>query len=284
MPLVEHLYELRSRLTKSLLAVTVGIAVAFVFREQVFDVLKQPYCQTDLAQRRSDCTLISLAPLEQFSVSLRVSFIAGIVFSSPVWLYQIGAFITPGLHKHERRYAAGFLAVALAMFLLGSAFAYLTMSKALDFLLGFAGDDVEALVGLDSYLSFVTLLLLCFGIAFEFPVVLLFLNLMGVVSAARMRAWRRGMVVAIAAASAVITPTTDPYTFAFMAVPLYLMYEIVILLARLRERGISKASEADPVFGVADEVASPPPVAGAPPATPSAQSANSSGANKNSPM
>ena len=268
MPLVEHLYELRSRLTKALLGITVGIVVAFLLREQVFEVLKQPYCNTDLAESRPECVLTSFAPLEQFSVTLRISFIAGIVFAAPVWLYQIGAFITPGLHKKERRYAGGFLAVSLLMFVIGSLFAFFTMSRALDFLLGFAGDDVSALVGLESYLSFVTLLLLCFGISFQFPVILMFLNIVGVLSAARLRAWRRGMVVAIAVLSAVVTPTTDPYTFAFMAVPLYVMYEVVVLLARLRERRKRSAVQADPVFGLADDEASPSPVRAAPLETP----------------
>lgn len=268
MPLVEHLYELRSRLTKALLGITVGIVVAFLLREQVFEVLKQPYCNTDLAESRPECVLTSFAPLEQFSVTLRISFIAGIVFASPVWLYQIGAFITPGLHKKERRYAGGFLAVSLLMFAIGSLFAFFTMSRALDFLLGFAGDDVSALVGLESYLSFVTLLLLCFGISFQFPVILMFLNIVGVLSAARLRAWRRGMVVAIAVLSAVVTPTTDPYTFAFMAVPLYVMYEVVVVLARLRERRKRSTAAADPVFGLADDEASPSPVRAAPLETP----------------
>lgn len=258
MPLVEHLYELRGRLGKSLLAITVGIVLAFIFRAQVFNFLKQPYCDTEIGS--ANCELFSFDPLEQFSVSLRVSFIAGIVGSSPIWLYQLGAFITPALHKKEKRYAAGFLAFALTMFLAGATFAYFTLSRALDFLLGFAGDDVQALTSIRSYLGFVTLLLLSFGVAFEFPVVLLFLNVVGVLSADRMRAWRRGMIVGIAVASAVLTPTTDPYTFAFMAVPLYVLYELCIVVARTRERVRRRALAEDPLHQLDDDEATSTPL------------------------
>lgn len=262
MPLVEHLYELRSRLGKALLGVTLGIIVAFIFREQVFDFLKEPYCRVDLGERSGtpqDCQLVSLSPLDQFQVFLKLSFIAGIVFSAPIWLYQIGAFITPALHKHEKRYAAGFLFFSLLMFTTGMVFAYFTMTRALEFLLNFGGDGVVALTSIQSYLSFVTLLMICFGIAFEFPVVILFLHLTGVLSSARMRSWRRGMIVGVAILSAVITPTTDPYTFAFMAVPLLVLYEGCILFARIRERVKRKELAADPVFGIDDDAASPSP-------------------------
>src|ERR1700712_5774793 len=112
MPLVAHLIELRNRMVKSALAIVVGVAVAFFFRDQVFDFLKHPYCQTTIADRQG-CQLVSLDPLEQFNVTLRISFIAGVVGSSPVWLFQLGAFITPALYKKERRYAGAFLFFSL---------------------------------------------------------------------------------------------------------------------------------------------------------------------------
>lgn len=257
MPLVEHLYELRSRLGRSLLAMTVGIVIAFVFRDQVFDFLKQPYCDTDIGA--ANCTLFSFDPLEQFSISLRVSFIAGIVGSAPIWLYQLGAFITPALHKKEKRYAAVFLGFSLTMFAAGATFAYLTLARALNFLLNFA-DGVTPVTSIRSYLGFVTLTLLAFGIAFEFPVVILFLNFVGVLTADRLRAWRRGMIIGIAVAAAVLTPSTDPYTFTAMAAPLYLLYEMCIVIARVRERTRRKAIEGDPLHQLDDDEASPAPV------------------------
>lgn len=274
MPLVEHLYELRSRLAKSMLAVTVGIVLAFVFRDQVFDFLKQPYCDADIqnlvqdTDGRKSCGLVSLNPLEQFSLTLRISMIAGIVGSAPVWLYQIGAFITPALHKKEKRYAGGFLLASLVMFIAGVAFAYVTLERALTFLLNF-GDGVVAVTSISSYFGFVTLSLLAFGIAFEFPVIIMFLNVVGVLSSQRMRKWRRGMIVGIAVAAAVLTPSTDPYTFAAMGVPLVVLYELCIVLARVRERSRRKAIEGDPVHALDDDEASPSPLAATPVEAPS---------------
>ncbi len=132
------------------------------------------------------------------------------VVSSPVWLYQLGAFITPGLHRHEKKYAAAFLGAALVLFLTGTVFAYFTISRGLQFLLSVGGDGILTLPSIQSYLSFVTLTLLAFGVAFLFPVIVLFLNFVGLFPSSRMRAWRRGMIVGIAVASAVLTPVAGP--------------------------------------------------------------------------
>jgi sec-independent protein translocase protein TatC len=241
MTLVEHLYELRSRLARSMLAIAVAVVVVFILWEPVFEFLKAPYCATGSGEK-AGCDLVSIQVFDQFKVRLRVAFIGGIVASSPVWLYQIGAFITPALHRKERRYAAAFLAASLVLFAVGAAFAYLTISRGLDFLLSVGGDGITTLVGVQSYLSFVTLCLLAFGVAFEFPVVVLFLHFVGVLSADRMRAARRGTVVGLFAFSALITPSQDPITFVAMAGPLCLLYELCILIARVRERRSRKRS------------------------------------------
>ena len=234
MSLVEHLVELRNRAARALLAVLVCVVVVFVFWEPVYDFLREPYCRTDAGAE--DCDLVALGIFDQFKVRLRVAFIGGTVLAAPVWLYQLGAFITPALHRREKKYAAGFLAASLLLFLVGTVFAYLTVDRGLDFLLEVGGGDITTLVSIQSYLSFLTLCLLAFGIAFEFPVVVLFLHFVGLFPAARMRAVRRGMIVGIFAASALITPSQDPFTFCFMAIPLYLLYEACIVVARLRER------------------------------------------------
>jgi len=251
MALIEHLRELRNRLALSLLALAVCVMVAFVLREQVFDILKRPYCQTSVAQvaaarSNGQCTLFSFGPFEQFAVSLRVSVIAGVLVSSPVWLYQLGAFITPALHRKERRYAAAFLGAALVLFVTGCTFAYFTISRGLEFLLTVGGAGITTLPSIQSYLSFVTLTLLAFGIAFLFPVIVLFLNFVGVFPSTVMRRWRRGMIVGIAVASAVLTPSQDPFTFIAMGLPLYALYEGCILIARLRERATNKRRAVEP--------------------------------------
>ena len=253
MPLTEHLRELRNRLAKALLFVTLGIVAAFFFWQPVLDLLREPYCRS---QGDASCGLYAFGPLEQFSIRLKVSSIAGVVLSSPFWLYQLGAFITPALHRKERRYAAAFLAASSVLFGAGCVVAYVTLDKGLAFLLNVGGDGVLVLPGLKSYLNFVTLTLLAFGIAFLFPVVIVFQNIVGVLQVARMRAWRRGMIVGIAAGAAVLTPSTDPYSFLAMAIPLYLLYEACIVLARLRERVLRRRAAADPNAALDDDTPS----------------------------
>lgn len=251
MALVEHLRELRNRLGISLLALAVAVVAALVFRGPIFDLLKRPYCQTDVAREASQrsgeqCNLYAFGTFEQFSVSLRVALIAGVVLSAPVWLYQLGSFITPALHRKEKRYAAAFLGASLILFSTGTVFAYFTISRGLQFLLSFAGEDVVTLPSIQSYLSFVTLTLIAFGVAFLFPVIVLFLNFSGVFPTAKMRSWRRGMIVGIAVAAAVLTPSQDPFTFMAMAVPLYALYEGCIVITRVRDRGLRRRRGLEP--------------------------------------
>lgn len=252
MALVDHLRELRKRLGISALAVLAAMVVVFVLWEPVFDFLRQPYCDTSAAQEE-DCRLASVGVFDQFKVRLRVAGIGGAVLAAPVWLYQVGAFITPALHRNERKYAAGFLAASLLLFAAGTVLAYLTIAQGLDFLLSVGGDGVYTITSVQSYLSFVTLCLLAFGVAFTFPVVVTFLNMVGAFPLETMTRVRRYMFVGIFAASAVITPSQDPFTFVIMAVPICVLYEGCILLARLREKAARRRRAADPVASLSDD-------------------------------
>lgn len=245
MALVEHLRELRNRMAVALIAITIGVVVAYYLWQPIYDFLRAPYCDTTTAGRK--CDLYALGIFDQFKVRLRVAFIGGTILAAPVWLYELGAFITPALHKKERRYAAGFLLSALLLFLVGTVLAYLSIARGLQFFLTLGGDHISVILSIQAYLSFVTLMLLAFGIAFEFPVVILFLNVVGILPSTRMREWRRGMIFGIFLASALITPTQDPFTFLAMAIPLCVLYEVCILLARLRERSRRRQEAADPL-------------------------------------
>ena len=239
MPLVEHLYELRNRLAKSMLAIVIAmLLVGTVFYQDVFDFLRSPYCRTSVSGHH--CVLYVRDIFGQFQVRLRVAAIAGVVVASPVWLYQLGAFITPALHRKEKRYAAGFLASGVVLFGAGVFFAYLTADKGLQWLLTVGGTGLITLPDLQSYLSFITLTLISFGIAFLFPLVLVFLNLVGILTAKKMRGMWRGMVVGIAVMSAVLTPSTDPITFTVMAVPICMLYGICVILATVHDRARRK--------------------------------------------
>lgn len=252
MPLVDHLYELRNRLAKSLLAIGLAMVLAgTLYYQQVFDFLREPLCRTPAAG--TACTLYVRDIFGQFQVRLRVAGIAGVVLAAPVWLYQLGAFITPALHRKEKRYAAGFLGASLVLSSVGIAFAYLTAPKGLQFLLTVGGDGLISLPDLRSYLSFITLTLLAFGIAFLFPVVLVFLNLTGLLTAERMGGMWRGMVVGIAAMSAVLTPSTDPITFVAMALPVTVLYGLCVLIARIHDRAGRRRRAADPLAALADD-------------------------------
>lgn len=254
MALAEHLRELRNRLGISLLGLLAGVVVAFIFWEPIYAFLAQPYCDTQ--QGAKDCNLFAFGIFDQFLVRMKVSFIAGGVLTSPLWLYQLGAFITPALHRKEKKYAGFFLAAALVLFSVGCVFAYLTVSRGLNFLLTIGGGEVLTLLSIQSYLSFVTLMLLAFGVAFLFPVVITFLNLTGILSTARMRSSRRGMIFGIFAASALITPSQDPFTFMAMALPLCVLYEGCIVIGRVRDRSRRKRAESDPLAQLDDDATS----------------------------
>lgn len=253
MSLVEHLQELRRRLTWAVLAVVVGIGVTFYFWEPVYDVLRQPYCGIHPPQ---GCKLYAYGIFDQFNTKMRVAFIGGAILSSPVWLYQVGAFITPALHKRERRFAAGFLVAALVLFAAGVTVAFFTLTYGLKVLLHAAGGHVQTQPALKDYLSFVTLVLMLFGLAFEFPVVIVFLNVVGILSVDRLKHWRRAMYFSLFAASAVLTPSTDPFQFILLAIPLCILYEGCILIARIRARLQRKRDRSDPLHTLDDDLPS----------------------------
>lgn len=235
MPVVEHLGELRRRLVVSLAAVAVGAVVGFVAYNRILSFLIEPYC--DLPRRPPGrCELIVLDPLEGFATRLKVATYTGFFLASPVVLYQLWRFITPGLHPKEKRYAVPFVVASIALFCLGVVIARLTFPKALDFLVGVGGPNLQAFFSPAKYLRFVMLVIVAFGVAFEFPVLLVFLQLAGVLSSRRLGAWRRPAVVVIFVVAAVITPGQDPYSMLAMAVPMYLFYEGSILIGRVLKR------------------------------------------------
>lgn len=235
MSVVEHLGELRRRLVVSLAAVAVGAVVGFVAYNRILSFLIEPYC--DLPRRPPGrCELIVLDPLEGFATRLKVATYTGFFLASPVVLYQLWRFITPGLHPKEKRYAVPFVVASIALFCLGVVIAKFTFPKALDFLVGVGGPNLQAFFSPAKYLRFVMLVIVAFGVAFEFPVLLVFLQLAGVLSSRRLGAWRRPAVVAIFVVAAVITPSQDPYSLLAMAMPMYLFYEGSILIGRVLKR------------------------------------------------
>ena len=236
MSLVDHFIELRTRVVRACVAIVIGMVVGFFIWHPVYNVLKHPYCSLPPSKRHpygggSGCELVYSHPLDGFSIKLKVSAIVGILISSPVWLYQLWAFITPGLKRNERRWALSFVAASLALFSGGVFAAYLMLSKALEFLLGAAGGGTTALLDIAQYIGFVTRVMLLFGLSFEFPLIIVILNLAHLVRHERLWSWRRMEVFLVTVFAAVVTPSTDPYTMLALASPLWVLYEVAALIA-----------------------------------------------------
>jgi sec-independent protein translocase protein TatC len=243
MTMVEHLTELRSRLVISILAIVVGMIIAWPLYRPVFNILSNPFCSfmkdhVNLAQNpKNPCALVYLSVIEPFLVKIKLVGALGLVLALPVVLFELWEYITPGLMPRERRYSIPFVLSSLVLFTFGGFVAMLTLPKGLAFLLGFAGTQrVVAVLTIGKYLGFVTLLILAFGAAFEFPLLLISLMLAGVLSTKKLRAWRRYAVVLIAVIAAVITPSQDWFTMTALMVPMLVFYELSILVGRLLKK------------------------------------------------
>lgn len=230
-PVIAHLEELRNRILKAALAVLVGAAVAFVFRNRIFDLLVAPY--ETVAE---EYELVFFRPTEAFSLFMRISLFGGLVIASPVVLYQAWRFVSPALTRREKHWAVPIVAVLVLLFLGGIAFGYWSLERGLGFLLDFGSDRLEPTIGGDHYLTFALRFLLVFGISFEFPVFLFLAAATGAVGWRTLARGRRWAVLAIVTVGAVITPSGDPLTLLLLSVPLYLLYEADIWLIRLLVR------------------------------------------------
>jgi len=234
MSLIEHLTELRRRLVISAIAVALGGIVAFVLYNHILNFLIHPYCSVHA--KNAKCTLFIQDPLEGFATRLKVAGYVGLFLASPVVLFQMWRFITPGLHPKEKKYAVPFVAASILLFIFGAVIAMLTFPQALHFLIAVGGPNLQTIFSPSKYLNLILLMIVAFGVAFEFPVVLVFLELAGVLSTARLKKWRRPAVVVIFIIAAVITPSQDPYSLFAMAIPMCLFYEAAILIGRLLKK------------------------------------------------
>lgn len=246
MSLADHLSELRHRLLISAIAIILGTIISFIFHAHILHFLTTPYCSLPHSYRviNNKCTLIVSGVLDPFTITLKLSLYAGLIISSPIWLYQMWKFITPGLYSHERRYAYAFVGASTFLFLLGGLFAWLTLEKGLRFLLGFATGGLTSLLSFNSYLSFVTAMVLVFAVSFEFPLLVVMLNLVGVLPFDRLRRWTRGTLFGIFVFAAVATPSQDPFTMLALAVPMCVLFGMSLLFAYFHDK--RKARNAEP--------------------------------------
>ncbi|MFE6828867.1 twin-arginine translocase subunit TatC [Streptomyces sp. NPDC057690] len=269
MPLADHLRELRNRLAKAMLAIVVVTVVAAFFYNDIINFLTKPILDSvgcgktfeEIASQLSSgdstnkCASITInGLLAPFTLALQVSLMAGIVFASPVWLYQLWAFIAPGLHNHERKYAYAFVGLGAPLFLGGGYFAYAVLPTTAKVLIDFTPGGVSNLLPLDDLLQLVTRMVVVFGLSFELPLLLVFLNLTGMVTGKRMLGWWRAMIIGITVFAAVATPSTDPISMLALAGPIWILYFGATAFSLLNDRRRRRRDALGPADDEASEL------------------------------
>lgn len=262
MAILDHLKELRRRLAVSLIVIAVGTIAGYFLYQPILTILEKPFCAVDPAYRfggsTGQCVLVFSGVLDGFTVRLKIAALAGAVITAPVWLYQLWAFVTPGLKKTERRYTIAFVASSTTLFAGGALVAYAILAKGLSVLLSQGGHEVEAMLTITSYLNFVVLTLVVFGLSFELPLLVVMANLAGVLPSATLRKSQRIAIFAIFVFAGIVVPSTDPFSMCAMAIPMVLLYEAAILIATLHDRRKTRHfSNRVAAEGIDDDTAQP---------------------------
>ncbi len=244
MTLTEHLAELRQRIIRASLAVIVGMIAILAFYDPVLKFLLEPYerlCGRNpefcpLTSEGGVPSLIITDPVEGLSTRIRIAMYGGLLIALPVIMWQIWRFVVPALKSNEKRYAIPFIVSSVVLFLLGCLLAYLTLEKALEFLISWAGQDVEAFFQVSKYIRLVTLMAFAFGVGFQFPVLLVFLQLVGVLTPQQLLGAWRYAIVGIVVLAAVITPSGDPISLAALAGPMLVLYFVAVGIGLFAQR------------------------------------------------
>ena len=240
MPFMEHLGELRTRIVRSLVALLIGLGIALPFSERLTDFLARPVT-------RLGYKLVFTAPAEAFWVQMKVALITGLFIAAPGILWQVWAFIAPGLHEHEKKYAVPFIVIGSVMFLLGGAFALFVVTPyAIAFLLSYARESLQPMITLENHIDFLLKFTLAFGAVFELPLIITILSRIGIVNAKMLSRNRKYAILGAFVAGAILTPTPDAFNQSLMAGPLILLYEIGILCARIFGRKPAPAPAPQP--------------------------------------
>ncbi|HBK38601.1 MAG: twin-arginine translocase subunit TatC [Candidatus Nanopelagicales bacterium] len=259
MPLTAHLRELRSRLFKSGIAIVIGMVIGWVYYAEIFIWLSKPFTDVIAAATDSgqDVTLALTGVADPFVLQIQVSAVAGLALSAPVWLYQLWRFVTPGLHRNERRWAIGFAAVASPLFAAGITLAYLVLPFGLEILLGFTPENVENIVSVDKYLSFFLRTILVFGVGFLTPLLIVLLNFAGILSGKRLLSWWRWIIFTVFIFSAVATPTGDPINLLLLATPILALVVVAVGISLLNDRRRARKSPDTDFSKLEDDEISP---------------------------
>lgn len=258
MPLADHLRELRNRLAKAMLAIVIVTIVAAFYYNDIINFLTEPIldsvgCRATFAELakssgKTQCAEITInGLLAPFTLALQVSLMAGVVAASPIWLFQLWAFVAPGLHRHEKKYAYAFVFTGVPLFLGGAFFAYKLLPTTAKVLIDFTPNgEIKNLLPLDDLLQLVTRMVIVFGLSFELPLLLIMLNLTGVLTGRRMLGWWRAMILGITVFAAVATPSTDPLSMVALAGPIWVLYFAAVAFSLLNDKRKRRREAAGP--------------------------------------
>jgi sec-independent protein translocase protein TatC len=257
MPLMEHIRELRNRLLKALGAIGLGMAAGLIpqVHDPVWSFIEHPFLVAEHGLHHKQATLVVTGVLDPFTIWIQIAFWFGLIATCPIWLYQIWAFIAPGLYRREKRWTYVFVGSAVPLFLGGAFMAYFVMSRGLKYLLALAPSGIEILPTLSNYLSYFQAMLLGFGLAFELPLALVMANVVGILSHQRIKKWRRIMIFGIFVFSGIASPSPDPVTMLLLAIPCVALIEIADLIIFLNDRRRARIPE--PYADLSDDEASP---------------------------
>jgi len=262
MPLMEHLRELRNRLVKCILVIALGMTIALIYSNPTLQFVMRPFCSATI-NGHSGChlygdQLVVNGVFDPLFIRIKIAFFIALIGTCPVWLYQLWAFIAPGLYSREKKWAYLFTGTAVPLFIGGAFLAYYVMSRGLHYLLGLAPHGVAVLPSFDTYLGYFTGMLLGFGLAFELPLVLGILNVAGILTHERFRKWRKGLIFGAFVFAGMVNPSPDPWTmliFGGLCVALVEVAEVFIFFNDKRRARLSP----DPYEGLADDELSPLP-------------------------
>jgi sec-independent protein translocase protein TatC len=261
MPLMDHLRELRNRVVKMALGLVAGMIVGFIFFTPVWHFIERPLCSA-VIRGQTGCNnlgvnqLVLDGPLDSFYLRVKVAVIAGVILSSPVWLYQIWAFVSPGLYSREKRWSYIFLGTAVPLFLIGVTLAYWSLGRSMHYLLGLTPEHVANLIQVDQYMSFVMTMMLAFGIAFLLPLFIVMLNMAGILTHERFRKWRRVMIFSVFLIAGMANPSPDPITMLILGGACAALVEVAEFIVWSNDRRRARLHP-DPYAGLADDELAP---------------------------
>ena len=259
MSIGNHLRELRARVLRSVLAIIIGTIIGWFYYDQIFALLAQPITHV-VEQARADgrdVQLVITGVAQAFTLKLQIASMAGVIIASPVWIYQLWRFVTPGLKPKERRWSMIFVIIAVPLFLLGVVLSYLVLPRALEVLFEFTPNGVANYLGIDTYLSFFTRVVLIFGVGFLSPLLIIGLNVFGVLTGKTLLSWWRVIIFLVFVFAAVATPTGDPVTMLQLALPILILVGLALAFCFINDRRRARNSTEPAYDSWADDEISP---------------------------